>query len=91
MLLAVYGMWLLLRSQSETGQAGGDVVLIPAGEFIMGLTREQYLELRQREADIAARSGRRAADSASLDKLYPGLRVWLDAFTIDRWEVSNSE
>lgn len=90
LLLAVVAMWQLVRSRVPAWPASQDMVLIPAGEFIMGLTREQYLELRQREANSKAR-GAGSANPAPLDDLYPGLQVWLDDYKIDRLEVSNAE
>lgn len=89
LLLAVFAMWWLVRSQQATRQAGDDVVLIPAGEFTMGLTYEQYSVLAEAEANRASRE----SWPVNMDPkdTYPPLTVWLDEYTIDRYEVSNAD
>ena len=87
LLLAVAAMWLLVRSRVPAWQANEDMVLIPAGEFIMGLTREQALWLQEQ---YWTREGR-SEPASTLNGLYPGLQVRLDDYKIDRLEVSNAE
>lgn len=60
-----------------------NMVTIPAGEFTMGLTDEQYFLLSSRQTpDIYTYA------PTGLGNTYPGLVVYLDEYKIDRYEVS---
>lgn len=83
LLLAVVAMWWLVRSRQATRQAGDDVVLIPAGEFTMGFTDEQLLSLLQQEI-------KERGQTSGLDRWQPGLKIWLDEYHIDRYEVTQA-
>lgn len=62
-----------------------NMVTIPAGEFIMGLTDEQYFLLSSMETP----NPHAYADTTTAKNLsYPGLVVYLDEYKIDRYEVS---
>ena len=72
----------------ETGKDGAEMVLVPAGDFWMGSTRE--------EADrvIAECKGAGAGESQCkewYERELPRHRVSLDAFYIDRFEVMNKQ
>jgi len=74
----------LLRRSLITAQPTDDRVTIPAGEFQMGLTDEQYVLLSSMETpDVYTPAG--------LALAYPGLMVHLDEYAIDRYEVSNAD
>ncbi len=77
---------LLLRSRFTSSHPTIDMVTIPAGEFIMGLTHEQLSYIVETEKNITLPYGH-----PQLPRPYPPLRVWLDEYKIDRYEVSNGD
>src|SRR5215470_3195669 len=58
------------------GNDGAEMVLVPAGEFIMGSDRDELDRLK--------------ASRASFGDEIPRHRVYLDAFYIDKYEVTNA-
>ena len=67
-----------------TGSDDVEVVEVPAGEFIMGLTFEQARQLNQEWNDQATYK-----DYSAFTKAIPQLTVYLDTFSIDKFEVTN--
>jgi formylglycine-generating enzyme required for sulfatase activity len=63
------------------GQDGAEMVLVPAGEFVMGSAPEEITDLLQRQPK---------AKGALLKDETPRHRVFLDAFYLDTYEVSNA-
>jgi formylglycine-generating enzyme required for sulfatase activity len=62
------------------GQDGAEMVLVPAGEFVMGLAPEEIASLLRNPK----------AKGALLKDETPSHRVFLDAFYIDAYEVTNA-
>ena len=70
-----------------TGEDGADMVLVPAGEFLMGSVAreaEQFVEA------CKGAGGNAAACKAWADREVPRHRVVLDAYYVDRHEVTNA-
>lgn len=84
LLLFVIAAILLLRGGVITSQPRNDMITIPAGEFQMGLTDEQYFLLSSLETPDYY-------TPAAIGFSYPGLIVYLDEYAIDRYEVSNAD
>jgi formylglycine-generating enzyme required for sulfatase activity len=63
------------------GKDGVEMVLVPAGEFIMGSTPEDIVNLLRRHPK---------ANAAIRQDEMPQHRVFLEAFYIDRYEVTNA-
>ena len=74
--LAAFGVIILFRGYVLRQLVTDDMVLIPAGEFTMGLTREKYKEVLLWE------------NASMMSHVYPGRIVWLDDYYIDRYEVT---
>lgn len=68
-------------STTITGKDGAEMVLIPAGEFIMGSNVE--------EVERILRTVQGMRREWMIDEI-PAHRVYLDAFYIDKYEVSNA-
>jgi formylglycine-generating enzyme required for sulfatase activity len=64
-----------------TGKDGAEMVLVPAGEFIMGSTPADIASLLRRHPK---------AESAIRQDETPQHRVFLEAFYIDKYEVTNA-
>jgi len=67
------------------GADGAEMVLIPAGEFLMGSTRGQ--------AEAGMRLCRNTYDDCQMSSFTPEIprrRIYLDAFHIDKYEVTNA-
>lgn len=80
-LLAVFclvGIWGLIGPKIVL--AGGEMVLIPAGEFTMGLTEAQL-------EDVEKLGGSKARNGNAL----PARKVNLPAYQIDKYEVTNED
>lgn len=77
---------LLLRRGAIAAQPTEDMVTIPAGEFTMGLTYEQLVQITNVQATETLPYGQ-----PELPHAYPPLRVWLDEYQIDRYEVTNND
>ncbi len=84
-VLVITAIFLVRRSMT-TSQPTADKITIPAGEFTMGLTYEQLVQITNAEASIELPYGQ-----PELPHAYPPLRVWLDEYQIDRYEVSNND
>lgn len=84
LLTLVIAAVLLLRGGVITSQPRNDMITIPAGEFQMGLTDEQYFLLSSLETPDYY-------TPAAIGFSYPGLIVYLDEYAIDRYEVSNAD
>ena len=69
-----------------TGYDDVEMVEIPAGEFIMGLTLEQARQMNQEWNEKAGVF----ADPNAFTKGIPRLTVYLDTFLIDKVEVTNA-
>ena len=63
------------------GKDGAEMVLVPAGEFVMGSAPDEITSLLSRNPK---------AKSALLKDETPSHRVFLDAFYIDTYEVTNA-
>ena len=63
------------------GQDGAEMVLVPTGEFVMGSAPDDIASLLRRHPK---------ANKALLKDETPGHRVFLDAFYIDTYEVTNA-
>ncbi|HEC16142.1 MAG TPA: hypothetical protein ENI99_06165 [Sedimenticola sp.] len=75
----------LASSQHEKKHAQSTMVFIPAGEFIMGSSREEL-------APIIKEFGERADfQGYDFDRETPRRRVYVKAFYIDRYEVTNAQ
>ena len=66
---------------TRLGKDGAEMVLVPAGEFVMGSTRDEVASLLRRHPQ---------ANGAILQDERPKHRVVLDAFYIDKYEVTNA-
>ncbi|MFH0813511.1 MAG: formylglycine-generating enzyme family protein, partial [Pseudomonadota bacterium] len=67
--------------------SGHDMVLVPAGEFLMGSTPQNVV---QAKALYQQETGRGPLDIWFEDEA-PAHRVYLDAYYIDRYEVTNGQ
>jgi len=63
------------------GKDGAEMVLVPAGEFVMGSAPDDIASLLRRNPK---------ANGAILKDEIPQHRVYLDAFYIDKYEVTNT-
>jgi formylglycine-generating enzyme required for sulfatase activity len=63
------------------GKDGAEMVLVPAGEFVMGSTPDDIASLLRRHPK---------ANGAIVRDEIPKHRVFLDAFYIDKYEVTNA-
>jgi len=84
-VLVIIAIFLVRRS-ATTSQPTADKITIPASEFTMGLTYEQLVQITNVEASVELPYGQ-----PELPHAYPPLRVWLDEYQIDRYEVSNND
>src|SRR5262245_11904729 len=64
-------------AQTLLGKDGAEMVLVPAGEFVMGSNRDEIASLLRRNPK---------ANGAILKDELPKHRVFLDAFYIDKYE-----
>jgi formylglycine-generating enzyme required for sulfatase activity len=70
------------------------MVLVPAGEFWMGSAPSEIAELCASvvaDPNVQMLGGNRAECESNLATESPRHRVWLDAFRIDRHEVTNAQ
>jgi formylglycine-generating enzyme required for sulfatase activity len=67
-------------SPTIVGQDGAEMVLVPAGKFVMGLTSDEITSLLRNPK----------AKGALLKDETPSHRVFLNAFYIDTYEVTNA-
>jgi len=63
------------------GNDGAEMVLVPAGEFIMGSNADEIDRLLQGRTDVKREF---------FDREIPRHQVYLDAFYIDKHEVTNT-
>ena len=68
-------------------KANQDMVLVPAGEFTMGATREQQSKL----LDFGWSASWLRHFDPLLKSVGPPHQIYLDAFYIDKYEVSNNK
>ena len=68
------------------GEDGGDMVLVPAGEFLMGSTEAEVNRL----IEDCKNGGTEAQCKRWFERELPQHRVTLEAFYIDRYEVTNA-
>jgi formylglycine-generating enzyme required for sulfatase activity len=68
-------------AQTLIGEDGAEMVLVPAGEFVMGSSADDSASLLRRYPK---------ANGAILKDESPKHRIFLDAFYIDKYEVTNA-
>jgi len=77
-----------IGSQKTSDKDGMLIVYVPEGNFQMGTTDEQYPKVLQ----MCVQTGATQGDcETSLKEEKPAHTVWLDAYWIDRTDVSNAQ
>jgi formylglycine-generating enzyme required for sulfatase activity len=69
------------QPQTPVGNDGAEMVLVPAGEFMMGSDKDEIDRLLQGRTDV---------NREFFNREIPRHRVYLDAFYIDKYEVTNA-
>ena len=77
-----------LLPQTKVGEDGAEMVLIPAGEFLMGMQEEAIEQLMAKFAQYNMRP--KIQRHWFVDET-PQHRVYLDAYYIDKHEVTNAQ
>ncbi len=78
---AVVGLLLSAPSGQAKAKSFEGMVLVPAGEFVMGLTNEQVKDLVRKLGGMEKYN----------DNAQPAHKVRVDAFYIDKYEVTNKQ